>query len=425
MAPNATLSGVDVDGFNSFFQNSVIQITGTGSIRTDTTVTFNEAYGVHTGGWSPRVINDGTVDAEAKTKAWGMNLGGLQQADQAVTLLNRGTIVANSAHQATGVSLLMGGSVENSGHILATGTGGVVGLWYSQWYSSLINTGEIRAVDTGGGQSTAVLFASDLGGGLKPSPLDNGIWRNDGVISGDVALKIVQSGIEKVQVFENAGQMFGAVQADLGSQTLVNSGVIQGTVDLGADNDIYDGRLGSVSGLVAGGAGADSLAGGAMFDSLQGNMGDDTISTGAGDDFAVGGKDNDSLSGGSGGDVVWGNLGNDTQDGGDGNDQVRGGQGDDTITGGAGNDFVSGDRGNDTIAGGTGADIFHGSQDAGIDRVVDFNLAEGDRVQLDPGTTYTLMQVGADTVLDMGGGHQMILVGVSMTSLPPGWIFGA
>ena len=57
--------------------------------------------------------------------------------------------------------------------------------------------------------------------------------------------------------------------------------------------------------------------------------------------------------------------------------------------------------------------------------MVDFNLAQGDRVMLDPGTTYTLMQVGADTVLDMGGGLQMILVGVSMGSLPPGWIFGA
>jgi Ca2+-binding RTX toxin-like protein len=99
------------------------------------------------------------------------------------------------------------------------------------------------------------------------------------------------------------------------------------------------------------------------------------------------------------------------------------GRGDDTITGGAGSDFVSGDRGNDTISGGSGADLFHGSQDAGIDRVLDFSLAEGDRVMLDPGTTYTLSQVGADTVLDMGGGHQMILVGVQSSSLTGDWIF--
>jgi Ca2+-binding RTX toxin-like protein len=174
---------------------------------------------------------------------------------------------------------------------------------------------------------------------------------------------------------------------------------------------------------IRGDEGNDLLTGGGDFDDINGNMGNDTVSTGAGDDYAVGGKDNDMLFGEAGGDVVWGNLGNDSCDGGDGNDQVRGGQGDDTVAGGAGDDYVSGDRGNDTIAGGTGADRFHGSQDAGIDRVVDFKLAEGDRVMLDPGTTYTLSQVGADTVLDMGGGHQMILVGVPMSSLAASSIF--
>ena len=44
---------------------------------------------------------------------------------------------------------------------------------------------------------------------------------------------------------------------------------------------------------------------------------------------------------------------------------------------------------------------------------------------LDPGTTYTVGQVGADTVIDMGGGNQMILVGVQFSTLTPGWIFGA
>jgi Ca2+-binding RTX toxin-like protein len=182
---------------------------------------------------------------------------------------------------------------------------------------------------------------------------------------------------------------------------------------------------GSGSNYLRGDEGDDRIIGGGDFDDINGNAGNDTGSGGLGDDWVVGGKDNDMLFGEAGGDVVWGNLGNDTQDGGDGNDQVRGGQGDDTITGGAGDDYVSGDRGNDTVAGGTGADRFHGSQDAGIDRVVDFKLAEGDRVMLDPGTTYTLSQVGADTVLDMGGGHQMILVGVPMSSLSSGWIFGA
>jgi serralysin len=191
----------------------------------------------------------------------------------------------------------------------------------------------------------------------------------------------------------------------------------------GAGADTMDGGAGA--NVLRGDDGNDSLAGGAAFDDINGNVGNDTASGGAGDDWVVGGKDQDVLYGNDGGDIVYGNLGNDTCDGGAGADLIRGGQGDDVVLGQAGDDWLSGDRANDTITGGAGADIFHGFQEAGIDRVTDFNLAEGDRVQLDPGTTYALVQVGADTVLDMGGGHQMILVGVSMSSLTSGWVFGA
>ena len=193
------------------------------------------------------------------------------------------------------------------------------------------------------------------------------------------------------------------------------------------DDTIYAGgqQFGAIpiSRYLRGDEGNDQIYGAGGFDDINGNAGNDTAHGGDGDDWCVGGKDNDLLFGDAGGDVVWGNLGNDTLDGGDGDDQVRGGQGDDSVSGGAGNDFVSGDRGNDTVAGGNGADLFHGSQDAGIDRVIDFHLAQGDRVMLDPGTTYAVSQVGADTVIDMGGANQMILVGVQMSTLTPGWIF--
>jgi Ca2+-binding RTX toxin-like protein len=190
----------------------------------------------------------------------------------------------------------------------------------------------------------------------------------------------------------------------------------------GDGNDILDARSGDGN-YLRGEAGDDTIAGAAGFDDINGNMGNDTAAGGLGDDWVVGGKDNDKLSGDAGGDIVWGNIGADTLDGGDGADQVRGGQGDDVVSGGAGDDFVSGDRGDDTVIGGFGADLFHGSQDAGVDRVLDFHISEGDRVMLDPGTTYSLSQVGADTVLDMGGGHQMILVGVTLSALPTGAIF--
>ncbi len=245
--------------------------------------------------------------------------------------------------------------------------------------------------------------------------LRQGFFSNVGGLTGNVAVA-KGADIENAKGGSGADNITGNALANA-----IQAGGGADTVNAGAGNDTVDGGAGQS--YLRGDEGNDVLTGGASFDDINGNMGNDTVSTGAGDDYAVGGKDNDSLSGDSGGDVVWGNLGNDTQDGGDGDDQVRGGQGDDTITGGAGNDFVSGDRGNDTEAGGTGADLFHGSQDAGIDRVIDFNAGEGDRVMLDPGTTYGVSQVGADTVIDMGGGNQMILVGVQMSTLTPGWIF--
>jgi serralysin len=95
------------------------------------------------------------------------------------------------------------------------------------------------------------------------------------------------------------------------------------------------------------------------------------------------------------------------------------------MKGGAGNDWLSGDRGADTLAGGTGADIFHTFSGAGLDVVTDFHASEGDRVQLDPGTAYTIAQVGTDTVIELGGDDKMILLRVQASSLPPGWIFGS
>jgi Ca2+-binding RTX toxin-like protein len=106
-----------------------------------------------------------------------------------------------------------------------------------------------------------------------------------------------------------------------------------------------------------------------------------------------------------------------------GNDTLSGGGGNDSLNGGAGNDLISGDAGNDILVGGSGADVFHAS--TGKDLVLDFHISEGDRVQLDHGATFTLSQVGADTVIDLGGGNQMVLAGVQLSTLTPGWIFGS
>lgn len=150
--------------------------------------------------------------------------------------------------------------------------------------------------------------------------------------------------------------------------------------------------------------------------------GDDVITGSALNDILEGFSGADNLDGGDGLDFINGNPGADSISGGAGNDVLRGGKGDDVINGGTGDDFVAGDRGSDTLTGGAGADLFHTFAGAGLDRVTDFNRAEGDRVVV-MGNQYTVSQVGSDVVIDLGGGDQMVLVGVQQSSLTAGWIF--
>ncbi len=278
---------------------------------------------------------------------------------------------------------------------------------------------------------TTQIFGSDLTYGSSGPPSGGVIQRI--VVSVDAGLAYDISGLSlpaatfrswvsagdnaavKAGLFSGADQMTGS---SLGDRLYAYAG--SDTVSGGQGADTIVDQAGS--NYLRGDEGDDQITGGSGFDDINGNMGNDTASGGLGDDWVVGGKDNDRLFGDDGADLVYGNLGDDYCDGGAGNDTIRGGQQNDSLSGGAGNDFVSGDRGDDTMTGGSGADLFHSSADAGVDRVLDFSVSEGDRVMLDPGTTYSVAQVGGDTVITMSAG-QVVLVGVSMSSLLTGSIF--
>jgi serralysin len=231
--------------------------------------------------------------------------------------------------------------------------------------------------------------------------------------------------------FSNIGGLTGNVA--------IAQGVQMENARSGGGNDMiygadYGGELygGAGADTIFGGAGVnylrgedgdDSIVGGSGFDDINGNKGQDIGRGGLGDDWVVGGQGDDKLYGEAGADIVYGNMGNDTLEGGEGADTVRGGQHDDILLGGAGDDWLAGDRGSDTITGGAGGDTFYFFAGAGLDRVTDFFIAEGDRVQLDRGVAYTLRQEGADTVVDLGGGDTLVLVGIQASTLPDGWIF--
>jgi len=273
-----------------------------------------------------------------------------------------------------------------------------------------------------GFNSGPVLFAGD--DSITGSPLDDYLVGHAGsdTISGGAGKDVLDGG--HGDTLEDGSNH---LRGDDGDDEIYG-GAGSDDISGGAGDDRIHGTWyidgpGPGANLLRGDGGNDEIWGAVGFDDINGNQGNDTAHGGAGDDWVVGGKDDDLLFGDAGNDLVYGNLGNDTDDGGAGNDTVRGGQGDDVLYGGAGDDYISGDRGDDTETGGAGADHFHGFGDAGTDKVLDFSYAEGDRVVLDLGTRYATAQVGADTVINMAGGGQMILVGVQLSTLGSDWIF--
>jgi Ca2+-binding RTX toxin-like protein len=230
-----------------------------------------------------------------------------------------------------------------------------------------------------------------------------------------------------VRVADASGSASYPVALDFTLQTPASSASAEGQVMTG-DGTLQGGSgddtlaAGDGTNYLRGADGNDSIAGGQGFNDINGNKGDDTIAGHSNvGDWLVGGQGNDLIGAHGDGNILYGNLGNDTLTGDGGHDIIRGGQGDDSIVAGSGGEWISGDRGDDTIQAGAGADTFHSFSGAGIDRVIGFDLAH-DHVQLDAGTSYTLAQVGADAVIDLGGGDEMILAGVQLSSLPTGWL---
>lgn len=193
----------------------------------------------------------------------------------------------------------------------------------------------------------------------------------------------------------------------------------------GADN--LAGVLGAAN-YIRGADGNDTLTGGDRFNDVNGNKGEDSIvgrsQTG---DWLLGGQGNDQIdaSASSGRNILNGNMGVDTVTGGSGGDTLRGGQGDDLIRGGAGDDLIFGDLGVNTITGGAGADIFRNGAGVARDLITDFNLAEGDRVQIDAHLTYAASQVGGDVEIAVSNGDVLVLQNASLSTLGDGWLIHA
>ena len=412
-------------GSTSFY-DSTVTIGAGGALKVTSSFV---AYGYNSGSWSPDFANHGAVQVIGGAKAYG-----LYTADAGPWLFDNTASFAVSADgDARGVVMANAGTFHNSGTLNVIGGTSAIGLEMVGFDGDFLNTGLIMARSTAH-NAVGVNWTATIDQGL--------VWVNRGTIDADIALRVSPySSDPAAQTFTNTGVMTGAIDLGPGAGILVNRGVITGDLALGAGDDTYDGATGTLRGKLNGGAGADtliggggsnsmrgdegadSIVGGGGFDDINGNMGDDTINGGSGgNDWLVGGQGADFITGNAGSDLIYGNIGADTLVAGAGASTLLGGQDDDVVRGGAGNDWVSGDRGSDTVSGGLGADTFHATSGAGLDLVMDFNRAEGDRIVLDHGAAYTVSQVGADTVVDLGGGDQLVLQNVQLSALSAGWI---
>ncbi|WP_281684499.1 calcium-binding protein [Thalassobaculum salexigens] len=204
-----------------------------------------------------------------------------------------------------------------------------------------------------------------------------------------------------------------------------------------------DVRTMSSSGIVSGGVGGDQITGSVGVDLIYGNTENDTVSGGAGNDIIFLGQNDgpatahpdlgtvrqrqgvEVADGGAGDDIIYGNFGADSLSGGVGDDELYGGQDNDTLVGGAGDDTLHGNRDDDSLTGGLGSDDFIWVPNTGgTDVISDFSVAQGDRIGISTGQSYTVGSSGDGYVqLQAAAGSTLTLIGVSDAGSVTGAIY--
>lgn len=298
-----TFSGYLIDfTAHLFWNDAIVQNYGIidATDRTEVTALFGPD-------WAPDIYNAGTITASASVRAeaiaiWDTTTNILNDASGVVEA--RSSDVAIALHMAQGNGFLVdgvpipdAGSLTNYGDIVATSTaasgGSAVGV----------------LIGTGAPGSNAAIFNSGLIESVVANPETNdsaaielygdtaGLITNTGTIRGTYA--IVETGPLETTSYgltiQNSGLIDGKISLTQGGDLITNSGTILGSIDLGSENDTYDGSNGTVTGSVSGGAGNDRLIGGRGAETFIGGSGEDTISGGPGTDLLMGGAGKDTF----------------------------------------------------------------------------------------------------------------------------------
>jgi serralysin len=286
------------------------------------------------------------------------------------TLVNSGDITAEDlAPTTTHAAVFLNGPSSTGSLVTITNTGTISGvnadgIAAHQGYAG-INLTNSGLVEGGGSYSTG-------GSPRDLVAIEGGILADTIINTGTI--RTTNPGGTAISTYE-------------GADSLTNSGMIIGNVNLGGDDDTYDGRLGSVTGTVFGSDGDDTLMGS--------NTADDVFDGGAGYDLLIGGGGNDTASyqdsqggltvslldptqntGDADGDAfvsienLTGSSYSDILTGDGGANTLTGNSGSDVLDGGAGADIMIGGSGDDTYYVDNSADVVRESNNAGTDKII-------------------------------------------------------
>ncbi|THD84594.1 calcium-binding protein [Aliigemmobacter aestuarii] len=289
---------------------------------------------------------------------------GIVHAVRAVVISTGATNFSNTVVQVSDTGMLNGvfsgleitgrnARVFNAGEIL----GGLTGVSFAGTgtgsYSSFTNHGTVYSAD-----GSAILRGSG-------STTETLRIRNTGLIEG-----------ERAALSDNDA---------VATEIVINRGLIVGDLRFGRGADIFEGRSGTVDGLIDLGADADIARPGREAETIQGGSGADILDFFNGAAVVVDLSNGTDGTGRAAGDVY---LGFETVHGSRGGadritgdalaNTLRGFGLADTISGGNGNDRIDGGGGADLLSGGGGNDAFiYASSAEGGDRITDFAYVAG------------------------------------------------
>ncbi|MBD9371497.1 hypothetical protein IB238_02430 [Rhizobium sp. ARZ01] len=249
-------------------------------------------------------------------------------------VVNTGTLSGRG-----GAILVFGNAVTVSNAGLVTSVDGN-GVWLNGVDSTLINSGTIESWSASavgvGGNGTSVA--------------------NSGLITSRFNTVQIFSGTGETAELHNSGVIrahgvnFVALLGGAGADTIFNTGRIEGGVQLGGGNDLYDGRGGEITGTVSGSTGDDTYivddASIVLVEQLNGGI--DTVRSTVSfalddhlEQLTLIGADDTRAIGNALANTLVGNAGDNRLDGEEGHDVLEGGRGADRLNGGDGIDTAS------------------------------------------------------------------------------------